>query len=86
MPYHTRISLKQADAETVRKALEWCNFCQNRDPTFKYEHKGNFLIIQSPTRNQAYKRGSALYKKFRLPYNVEKEKEAEKISNMSEMS
>jgi hypothetical protein len=73
MPYTTRISLKNADAETVRKALQWCNYCQNRDPTFKYQHKGNFIIITSLSRTQAFKRGSAMYKRFKTPYNVEKE-------------
>jgi hypothetical protein len=72
MHFKTRVSLKQADAETVRKALEWCSYCQSQDPTFKYACQGNFIIITSPTRNQAYKRGSAMYKRFKTPYNVEK--------------
>jgi hypothetical protein len=72
MPYITRVSLKQADAETVKEALEWCSYCQSQDPTFKYACQGNFIIITSLSRNQAYKRGSAMYKRFKTPYNVEK--------------
>jgi len=72
MPYLTRVSLKNVDAETVKKALEWCSHCQTRDPTFQYQRKGNFIIITSLSRNQAYKRGSAMYKRFKTPYNVEK--------------
>ena len=75
--YITRVNLKQTDPETVKKALEWCSYCQTRDPTFNYTQKGNFIIITSPTKQQAYKRGSALHKRFTLHFNVEKQTEKE---------
>ncbi|MEM2463568.1 MAG: hypothetical protein QXY07_02670 [Candidatus Bathyarchaeia archaeon] len=72
MHYRTRVSLKNADQKTVEQALKWCTLCQSRDETFKFYRKGNFIIIESPTKTQAFKRGSALHKKFQLHYNVEK--------------
>lgn len=71
MPYITKVSLKNAQQETIRQALEWCTFCQNRDATFKFSIQGNFIIIESPTKTQAFKRGSAIKQKFNLYYNVE---------------
>jgi len=68
----TRIILK-TDEATKKKLLEWLVFCKNRDETFQYKIKDNLLIIKSKSRNQAFKRGSAIYKRFGLHYNVEKE-------------
>jgi hypothetical protein len=69
----SKVSLKTAKPETIQKALEWCSYCVQRDRTFTYQLKGDFLMINSPTRNQAYKRGNALHKRYGLFYNVEKQ-------------
>ena len=67
----TRIVLK-TDEATKKRLFEWLAFCRNRDETFQYNIKDNLLIIKSRSKNQAYKRGSAIYKRFGLHYNVEK--------------
>lgn len=72
--FKTRISLKNATPETIKKTLEWCTMCQTRDKTFHYTRQGNFIIITSPTKDTAYKRGMAIYKRFKLNFNVEKQK------------
>jgi len=70
--YLTRVSLKKADRKTVEEALKWCRLCRSRDETFQFHVRGTFIIIESPTKAQAFKRGQALYRKFALHYNVEK--------------
>jgi len=73
MSYITKVSLKNVKPETVEKAVGWCIFCTKRDRTFAFRQEGNFIIIDSPTRDQAFKRGEALHKRYGLFFNVEKQ-------------
>jgi len=76
MAYKTKVSLKNVRPETIEKAVGWCIFCVKRDRTFAFHREGNFIIINSPTRDQAYKRGEALHKRYGLFFNVEKQSSA----------
>jgi len=69
--YVTKVSLKKADSKTVEDLLGWCHFCEGRDISFRWQRVDDKILIQSDGSNQAYKRGSAIYKRFHLHYNVE---------------
>jgi len=66
------------DPARFARLIQVLNFCIVRDKTksFKYEVQqgGEGIRIYSPTRDQAYKRGSYFKKKFEIGYQVVFEK------------
>lgn len=76
MSWITRVSLKNIDEQTRRRALDAAQFCEENDRygTFNWQEEGDFLVISGSTsRNQALKRGSYFHKKFGTFYNTERE-------------
>lgn len=73
MPYITKINLADETNETITAVLNWCQFCVGIDKTFSYTYNAETkqLKIESARRDQAFKRGSALHKKYGVFYNVE---------------
>lgn len=76
MSFVTRLSLKNLTEAERKRVLDVCHFCAHKDETFKYQVKGDFVEIDSLSRNQAFKRGSYFHIKFpKIFYNVERVRE-----------
>jgi hypothetical protein len=73
----TKVNMKTSPENLINDVVAWCTMCAERDKTFsfKYDPETKRLQIESPTWNQAYKRGSALHTRFKVFYNVEKKDE-----------
>ena len=59
--------------EDLARLTETLKYCEehDRDGDFKYAFQdGETLVIYSPTRDKAYKRGMYLHKKFKVYFEV----------------
>jgi hypothetical protein len=71
MPYVTKVKFEEEEPEKIANITNWCNFCAGRDKTFTFTIDEKQLCMFSPGRDQAFKRGSAVKKRWGLFYNVE---------------
>ena len=56
--------------ENRMKLLEYCANAAMQDWTFKYTVYADRVVIYSPTKNKAYRRGSLLHHRFGCYYEV----------------
>jgi len=63
---HTIDKAKYADL------LDYCKRAAEQDKTFLFEIQADRIIIQSPSRDQAFKRGALLNFRFNVFYEVVK--------------
>lgn len=72
--WKTIVNLRNLSNEDIERVLEKCSDINDKDSSFKFGVKKNYLIIESETRNQAFRRGTWLISKFEelkdLNYNV----------------
>jgi len=71
----TKLSLKRIDEATRKRVLETLKFCEIHDRTgvFNYKVRGNFVVIESSSRDQAFRRGHFFHLRFPdVFYNCEK--------------
>ena len=66
MPWKTIVHPKTPD---VLKACQYIRD-ERKDPTFLFEELEDRIIITSPTRDVAYKRGSYFHQKYGSHYEV----------------
>jgi len=64
--------LHSFDKEKYSSLLDYCKRASFRDRTFQYRVEGDRIIIQSLSRDQAYKRGTLLHYRFGCYYEVTK--------------
>jgi hypothetical protein len=64
--------LHTIDKSQYADLLEYCQRAASQDKTFIFEVQADRIIIQSPDRDQAYRRGQLLHFKFNVFYEVVK--------------
>jgi hypothetical protein len=61
--------------EKRQALLEYLNAAQNKDPTFHYKIEGKYIIVESPSKDSAYRRGVRIASLFKCFFEVEYVKE-----------
>ncbi|MEM2293382.1 MAG: hypothetical protein QXX41_08915 [Nitrososphaerota archaeon] len=56
--------------ENKDKIIKYCEKAALKDNTFRYSVEEDRIIIESPTRNIAYKRGMLLHYKYNVFFEV----------------
>jgi hypothetical protein len=58
--------------ETHEALLAYCRKAEARDPSFKMTVEEDRIVIESPTKDQSYRRGSLLHHRFQAFFEVVK--------------